>query len=54
MTKYARIVFEVEIEDNDTDVQIEEKMYDHMSGYLSDTYLTVGDMEISDTPYTKE
>lgn len=54
MTKYARIVFEIEIEDNATDELIEEKMHDHMSDYLSNNYITVEDMEISETPYTKE
>ncbi len=50
--KYARLVFEIEIEDNASDEEIEERIHDHISGYLGDTYITVGDMELSDTPYT--
>ncbi len=52
--RYARIVFEVEIEDNASEEDIEVKMYDHVSGYLSDNCITIDDMEITETPYTKE
>jgi len=51
---YARVVFEIEVEDDASDEEIEEQMHDHISGYLGDTYLTVSDMEFSDTPYTKD
>jgi hypothetical protein len=49
MTKYARMVFEVDIEDEATEDEIESRMYEHMTDYL-----TVEDLEISEIPYTKE
>lgn len=55
MTKYARLVFEVEIpEDNTTNDEIEVLLMEHITEFLSTTRTITPCIEIVDTPYQKE
>lgn len=53
MVKYAKIVFEVEINDDDSSEQIENKLNEHVINYLSDMHnIPIDDIEVSDQPYS--
>lgn len=53
MTKYARIVFEIEVADDSTTEEIEQQLNEHITDYLSDMHnVPFDDMEVSDKPYS--
>ncbi len=54
MTKYARLVFEEEIEDNATEEEITEKMRVAIENYTKGLGVSIDDIEISEVPYIRE
>lgn len=53
MVKFARLVFEEEIEDNATDEDIVERIRECVENYISGLGVSIDDIEISAYPYMR-
>ena len=54
MVKYARLIFEEEIDDNDTEEEISEKIRKVIENYIGGFGVSIDDIEISETPYMRD
>lgn len=53
MSKYARIVFEIEIEEDATDKEILDTLEAHLGEFINNPW-SIDDIEIHDTPYIQD
>lgn len=53
MVKYARLLFEEEIDDNATEEEITEKIRIAIENYIKGYGVSIDDIEIAETPYMR-
>lgn len=54
MVKYARLIFEEEIDDKATDEEIVERLRKVIENYTSGFGISIDDIEISEAPYMRD
>ena len=54
MVKYARLVFEEQIDDNATEEEITERIRKAIENYTGGFGVSIDDIEISDAPYMRD
>lgn len=54
MVKYARLIFEEEVDNEATDEEIVERIRKQIENYIRGFGVSIDDIEISDAPYMRD